>query len=55
MTIFDLLTFGRHFRKGQTMTEYVLLLSALAVVVFAGYQFLGNNLQTLINSVDGQL
>jgi Flp pilus assembly pilin Flp len=28
----------REFQRGQTMTEYALILSAVAVVVFVGYK-----------------
>lgn len=40
---------------GQTMTEYALILSAVAVVVFIGYQTMGTTITTLLTSVDGQL
>ncbi len=46
---------AREWQKGQTMTEYALILSAVAVVVFLGYQTMGGNIQTLLDSVDGQL
>jgi Flp pilus assembly pilin Flp len=45
----------REVSRGQTMTEYALILSAVAVVVFIGYQAMGGNIQTLLNSVDSQL
>jgi Flp pilus assembly pilin Flp len=45
----------REASRGQTMTEYALILSAVAVVVFIGYQAMGGNIQTLLNSVDSQL
>jgi len=43
------------FKKGQTMTEYALILSAVAVVVFAGYQTMGGKINGLLNTIDGQL
>ena len=43
------------FARGQTMTEYALILAAVAVVVFAGYQTMGSTITTLLSSVDGQL
>ncbi|MBF6568767.1 MAG: Flp family type IVb pilin [Candidatus Binataceae bacterium] len=43
------------FNKGQTMTEYALILSAVAVVVFAGYQLMGTDIKSLLGTVDGQL
>lgn len=46
---------AREWHKGQTMTEYALILSAVAVVVFLGYQTMGTNIKTLLNSVDTQL
>jgi len=46
---------GREWSKGQTMTEYALILSAVAVVVFVGYKAMGTSIQTLLNSVDSQL
>jgi Flp pilus assembly pilin Flp len=42
-------------RKGQTMTEYALILSAVAVVVYIGYQAMGGDITTLLNAIDGQL
>jgi Flp pilus assembly pilin Flp len=42
-------------RKGQTMTEYALILSAVAVVVFIGYQTMGTDIKGLLNSIDNQL
>ena len=41
--------------KGQTMTEYALILSAVAVVVFIGYQTMGTDIQGLLNAIDNQL
>ena len=41
--------------KGQTMTEYALILSAVAVVVFLGYQTMGTDIKALLTSIDGQL
>lgn len=41
--------------NGQTMTEYALILSAVAVVVFLGYQLMGQDIQTLISSIDNML
>jgi Flp pilus assembly pilin Flp len=41
--------------RGQTMAEYALILAAVAVVVFVGYQTMGTTITTLLTSVDGQL
>jgi len=43
------------FARGQTMTEYALILAAVAVVVFAGYQILGTSINTMLSSVDTKL
>jgi len=41
--------------RGQTMTEYALMLAAVAVVVYAGYQSMGTTIKSVLNSVDNQL
>ncbi len=43
------------FGRGQTMTEYALILAAVAVVVFAGYQTMGTTINSLLTTVDGQI
>jgi Flp pilus assembly pilin Flp len=43
------------FARGQTMAEYVLIVSAIAVVVYAGYQTTGSTISTLLSSVDSQM
>jgi Flp pilus assembly pilin Flp len=43
------------FARGQTMAEYALLLAAIAVVVYAGYQATGTTVSTLMSNVDGKL
>jgi Flp pilus assembly pilin Flp len=40
---------------GQTMTEYTLILAAIAVVVYGTYLALGNNVSSLANGVDSTL
>jgi Flp pilus assembly pilin Flp len=42
-------------RRGQTMTEYALIVSAIAVALLAGYKSMGTDLRTLLTSVDSQL
>jgi Flp pilus assembly pilin Flp len=42
-------------RDGQAMTEYALILSAVAVVAFLVYQTLGNNIGSLLNNVISDL
>jgi Flp pilus assembly pilin Flp len=46
---------AREWQKGQTMTEYALILSAVAVVVFVGYQTMGTDIKGLLNAIDNQL
>jgi len=46
---------AREYQRGQTMTEYALILSAVAVVVFVGYQTMGTDIGTLLTSVDSKL
>ena len=41
--------------SGQTMTEYALILAAIAVVVYGTYRALGNNIGSLANGVDSAL
>lgn len=40
---------------GQTMTEYALVLAAIAVAVFAAYQALGSSISSLITGVNSTL
>jgi Flp pilus assembly pilin Flp len=41
--------------RGQTMTEYALMLAAVAVAVYGAYKALGNNIATLASGVDSTL
>ena len=41
--------------RGQTMAEYALILAAVAVVVFVGYQTMGTTITRLLTSVDAKL
>jgi Flp pilus assembly pilin Flp len=43
------------FARGQTMAEYALIVAAVAVVGYAGYQLSGTTISTLLSSVDGKL
>ncbi len=36
---------------GQTMTEYVLIVSAIAIVLLGGYNALGGTLSTMVRSI----
>ncbi len=54
-TITNLMVRAREFGRGQTMAEYALIMAAVAVVVFVGYQTMGTTITTLLSSVDGKL
>ena len=43
------------FRSGQTMTEYTLVLAAIAVAVYGTYVVLGNSISSLASGVDSTL
>ncbi len=45
----------REYQRGQTMAEYALIMSAVAVVVFVGYQTMGTTITKLLGTVNGQL
>jgi Flp pilus assembly pilin Flp len=45
----------REWHKGQTMTEYALILAAVAVVVYAGYQAMGTSITSLLSITDGSI
>jgi Flp pilus assembly pilin Flp len=41
--------------KGQTMTEYALILAAVAIVVFITYEVMGQDIGKLVNNIDSAL
>jgi hypothetical protein len=43
------------FARGQTLAENVLIVAALAIVAFAGYQATGSTISTLVTNVDSQM
>jgi Flp pilus assembly pilin Flp len=45
----------REYQRGQTMAEYALIMAAVAVVVFVGYQTMGTTITKLLGTVNGQL
>ncbi len=45
----------REYQRGQTMAEYALILAAVAVVVYIGYQSMGTTITSVLGSVDNQL
>ena len=46
---------AREWHRGQTMTEYALILAAVAIVVFVTYEVLGQDINSLVNAVDADL
>jgi len=46
---------SKRLAKGQTMTEYALIMAAVAVVVFVTYQTMGNDIGSLVNKVNTDL
>ncbi len=42
-------------QRGQTMSEYALIMAAIAVVAFAAYTTLGGNIVTLVTNVANDL
>ena len=47
--------FHKGLSTGQTMTEYALILAAVAVVVFVTYEVMGQDISTLVNGIDSDL
>jgi Flp pilus assembly pilin Flp len=47
--------FQKNLSKGQTMTEYALILAAVAVVVFVTYEVMGQKITTLVTAIDTDL
>ena len=45
----------REYQPGQTMAEYALIMAAVAVVAFAGYQAMGTTITTLVSTIDANL
>jgi Flp pilus assembly pilin Flp len=41
--------------RGQTMTEYALILAAIAVVVYGVYRVIGNDIGSLASGIDSAL
>ena len=41
--------------EGQTMTEYALILAAVAIVAYITYQVMGQDISSMVNTVDSSL
>ena len=46
---------GKLLGKGQTMTEYALILAAVAIVAFISYEVMGQDISKLVNNIDSAL
>jgi len=46
---------GKRLAKGQTMTEYALILAAVAIVVFITYEVMGQDIGALVTNIDTAL
>jgi len=46
---------GKRLSKGQTMTEYALILAAVAIVVFITYEVMGQDIGALVTNIDTAL
>ena len=46
---------AREWHRGQTMTEYALILAAVAIVVFVTYEVLGQDINSMVKTVDTEL
>jgi Flp pilus assembly pilin Flp len=41
--------------RGQTMTEYALILAAVAIVAYATYKVMGQDIGSMVNKIDSAL
>ncbi|MGH7914202.1 MAG: Flp family type IVb pilin [Candidatus Binataceae bacterium] len=41
--------------EGQTMTEYALILAAVAIVAYVTYQVMGQDIGSMVNGIDTAL
>lgn len=41
--------------KAQTMTEYALILAAVAIVAYITYQVMGQDIGSMVNTIDNGL
>ena len=46
---------GVRVSRGQTMTEYALIIAAVAIAVYATYQTMGTTIQTMVTNLDAKL
>jgi Flp pilus assembly pilin Flp len=46
---------GARVTRGQTMTEYALIIAAVAIAVYTTYQTMGTTIQSMVSSLDAKL
>lgn len=46
---------ARKYGRGQTMTEYALILAAVAIVAYITYQVMGQDIGSMVSKVDSAL
>ena len=46
---------AREWHKGQSMTEYAMILAAVGIVVFSTYKVLGQDVNALVKSIGTDL
>jgi Flp pilus assembly pilin Flp len=44
-----------HGAKGQTMTEYALILAAIAIAAYLTYQVMGQDIGSMVSGIDAGL
>jgi len=49
------LEWQKRLSRGQTMTEYALIMAAVAIVVFITYETMGQDIGSLVNKVNTDL
>jgi Flp pilus assembly pilin Flp len=54
-TIRKLYVKAGEFARGQTMTEYGLILAAIAVVCIVGYNLMGTSISGVLSTVNAEL
>lgn len=45
----------REYQPGQTMTDYALIVAAVAVVAFVAYETMGSTITTVETTIDAKL
>jgi Flp pilus assembly pilin Flp len=51
----NLANFRRRLSKGQTMAEYAIIVSVVAIAVWVSYQVMGQDLSSMVNNLDTKL